>query len=141
MSAYRDRCLIRAVVVDDERAVRVLLGAGADPNARSGRGWAALHDAAARASVEVVRLLLEAGADPNAATHKGATPLHVAARLNRKEVVWELLLAGADPGARDDHDRTPEELAREAYARDAAMLLAWYAGAAAPVKRREAAGG
>ena len=52
----------------DARAVRWLLGRGADPNARWGH-WDAeltpLHLAAAQGHAEVVRLLLGAGADPS----------------------------------------------------------------------------
>jgi len=48
-------------------AVAVLLGGGADPNARSKLlGWAPLHRAAWQGSAEAVAVLLDAGADPNA---------------------------------------------------------------------------
>ena len=44
--------------------VRLILAAGADPNARQQMGWTALHAAAAHDNVEMAKALLEAGADP-----------------------------------------------------------------------------
>lgn len=43
--------------------VKMLLGAGADPNARDDLGRTPLHEAVLRNSEELVRTLLEAGAD------------------------------------------------------------------------------
>jgi ankyrin repeat protein len=42
-------------------AVRMLLGSGADPNARNNRGWTALRTTA-RGNAEIIRLLKQAGA-------------------------------------------------------------------------------
>ena len=54
--------------------VKLVLRAGADPNARQMMGYTALHAAAARDSVEMVQALLDAGADPSLQNDDGQTP-------------------------------------------------------------------
>ena len=51
--------------------IALLLGAGADPNARQSGGWTPLHAATANDDETSVRLLLEAGADPAATNDDG----------------------------------------------------------------------
>ena len=53
--------------------VRLVLQAGADPNARQMMGYTALHAAAARDNVEMVKDLLDAGADPSLTNDEGKT--------------------------------------------------------------------
>jgi len=53
--------------------VKLVLRAGADPNARQMMGYTALHAAAARDSVEMVQALLDAGADPSLRNDDGQT--------------------------------------------------------------------
>jgi uncharacterized protein len=89
-------------------AVRVLLDAGADPDA-TGTGWmigTALHSAVSARHPSVVASLLDAGADPNARQSGGWTPLHGAAH-NGDPTTTEVLLAHrADPTAVDDDGRS-----------------------------------
>ena len=49
---------------DHVDVARVLLDAGASPDARQSGGWTPLHAAAHNGSAAMVTLLLEAGADP-----------------------------------------------------------------------------
>jgi uncharacterized protein len=53
--------------------VKIVLRAGADPNARQMMGYTAMHAAAARDSVEMVQALLDAGADPFLKNDEGLT--------------------------------------------------------------------
>ena len=79
--------------------VRLLLGAGADPNkVRDKYGTFPLFMAAQNGHSEPVRLLLEGGADPNKVVPGvDAFPLLIAAHNGHAEVVRLLLDAGADP--------------------------------------------
>lgn len=66
--------------------VRMLLDAGADPNAQSASGGTPLHTAAFTGDVAVARMLLAAGADPNMKDTKELTPLDVARDRSNSEV-------------------------------------------------------
>ena len=67
--------------------VRVLLEAGADPNATQKGGWTPLHSAAGNGDAEIARLLVEKGADLHAANDEGLKPIDVA-----KEAGFESVL-------------------------------------------------
>jgi ankyrin repeat protein len=54
--------------------VKLILRAGANPNARQQLGYTALHSAAAHDNVEMAQALLEAGADPSLKSDDGQTP-------------------------------------------------------------------
>ena len=106
-------------------AVRMLLDAGADPNALAGTDgggyqmtmslYRPLHFAAGSGHAEVVDLLLDAGADPNPTDAQGmaGTPLISAVYGGHLGVVTRLVARGADAGARDEEGRTAAELAAE----------------------------
>jgi ankyrin repeat protein len=57
---------------------RILLHAGADPDARQAEGFTPLHSAAHNGAAALVRLLLERGADPRLATDDGRDALSFA---------------------------------------------------------------
>lgn len=86
--------------------MRLLLAAGADPNAKDNEGKTSLHyinEASTLNNHGAVRLLLKAGADPNAKDQDEHTPLHEAWDA---KVIKLLLAAGADPYAEDKEDCT-----------------------------------
>jgi hypothetical protein len=101
--------------------VRLLLAAGADPNAAMNhRRSGPLHYAAdgyiigpawdpAR-QVETIRCLLAAGADVNAQDKNGAAPLHRAVRTRCAAATRVLLEEGADPTLRNKPGSTPFHL-------------------------------
>lgn len=102
--------------------IRVLLDAGADPNAAMNhRGSTPLHYAAdgyitgpawnAKRQVKAIRCLLDAGADVTFRDKNGATPLHRAVRTRCAAAVGCLLSAGGDPGAKNTSGSTPFHLA------------------------------
>ena len=102
--------------------VRLLLGAGADPNAaKNHRHSTPLHYAAdgfitgpawdAKRQVATIRCLVENGADIHLQDKNGATPLHRAVRTRSAAAVKYLLELGSDPIKRNKPGSTPFHLA------------------------------
>ena len=93
--------LSRAAERGDAAALRALVAAGADVNARD-NGYTPLVFAARAGDAEAVRALLDAGADPNARAcdANGWTPLIHALHKRRREAARALVERGADVNAR-----------------------------------------
>jgi len=102
--------------------VRLLLAAGADPNAAANhRRSTPLHYAAdgfitgpawhPKRQVDTISCLLRHGANLRAPDKNGATPLHRAVRTRCADAVRCLLRAGSDPAARNKSGSTPFHLA------------------------------
>ncbi|HEY3218100.1 MAG TPA: ankyrin repeat domain-containing protein [Candidatus Limnocylindria bacterium] len=82
---------LHSAVADDagpatKDLVRMLLDAGADPNAPSATAFTPLHTAAFTGNIPVVQMLLAAGGDPHVPDNKGQTPLDVAREKQHSEV-------------------------------------------------------
>ncbi|HLZ91112.1 MAG TPA: ankyrin repeat domain-containing protein [Candidatus Acidoferrum sp.] len=86
-NAQKVTALHAAVARSDLKIAKLLLAAGADPNARQERGFAPLHDAAANGNTALVELLLQHGAQPNAKADNGQTPADLAADHGHRQVV------------------------------------------------------
>jgi uncharacterized protein len=86
------RPLHSAAAAANTRAVRDLLDAGADPNARQNGGFAPLHAAAQNGDREAIEALLAKGADPDAKTEAGKTAADFANEQGHESLVP--LLAG-----------------------------------------------
>lgn len=116
--------LMNAATVGSLDAIKILLDAGADVNARNGLDLTALiYGASAPAKV---KLLVEAGADVNAKSKFGRTALLLAAaHPGGAETVRLLLSKGADPKAKDTTNATPlAEAARANNMESLRVLLA-----------------
>jgi ankyrin repeat protein len=118
----RDTPLHLAAAGHRVHIARLLLAAGADPNAAANhRRSTPLHYAADGApgnpaydparQTKMIQTLLAAGADVHAADHNGATALHRAVRTRSAAAVECLLQAGADPTTRSRAGSTPFHLA------------------------------
>ncbi len=89
---------LHVAATGDARTMRLLLGAGIDPNLADADGLTALAHAAARADDPMTRLLLEAGASPDVdPAGPDRSLLEQAIRTGRKDLVELLLAHGADP--------------------------------------------
>jgi ankyrin repeat protein len=97
----------------DIAILKLLLSAGADPNAASDTRTpllAAVH----REWEEGVRVLLVAGADPNIDTAWAGSPaLHIAASLGLEAMLKDLIEKGADINRTDKEGRSALQLATE----------------------------
>jgi RNA polymerase sigma factor (sigma-70 family) len=125
--------LVGVAYMNNLECVRLLLEAGADPNAVNECGETALHSSLTHANESVsaadrhavVQLLIKHGADPNRRTipgmitqgfwrdtrTRGETPLHRAAAFASEETVKFLLEAGADKTIRDVNGDSPQSWA------------------------------
>jgi len=125
--------LFAAVGAGYTAAIDLLVGRGADPNARMKQlvgevpcDLAPLHIAARRGHAATVSALIAAGAHPDAGNEDHLpAPLHLAAAEGRIEAAGALLSAGADPAARERlYDSTPAGWAAYGGHEELADLLA-----------------
>jgi ankyrin repeat protein len=116
--------LIYAIKGHHPDAVQILLDAGADPAAYSGRQhFSPLALAAGEGNIDILKLLLAKGADPNVATPPAWLPLMCAAANGDCEAIKLLLDHGADPNAYNSQNFTPLRAATANGQLDAMKLL------------------
>jgi len=95
----------------DDRVMKVLLDAGANPNARDEGGATPLMHAATFGEEEAAKILIRYGADVNLKDNKGETALMYAASGLYVDTISELLAAGADVHARNLEGKTALDIA------------------------------
>lgn len=103
--------------------VRILLEAGADPNATNKRGATPLMAAAACGETKIVQALLDAGANLHLTNEAGRTALMAAVQFDKLPCAKLLLQAGADPKAVAADGATALSLARAKANREMVKLL------------------
>jgi len=75
--------------------IKLLLEAGANPNARDPRGWIPLHVAARYWSISKVEQLVSAGSDVNARDKKGMSPAMIAFEQGQTDTFGLMVAHGA----------------------------------------------
>jgi thiosulfate/3-mercaptopyruvate sulfurtransferase len=88
--------LMQAAHMGERDIVRLLIAAGAQPNARNADGNNALWFACVGSHPDIIDLLAEAGIDIDHRNDSGATPLMYAASSGKAAIVERLLAKGAD---------------------------------------------
>ena len=104
--------LLMAMFRNNKEVMRMLLEAGADPNAVGAEGDSPLRWAAENDDLEMAKLFLQFGADKTINKFGGfsrSTPLGLAAGNLSIPMIELLLNAGADPEAPDDDDEPARE--------------------------------
>jgi ankyrin repeat protein len=86
---------LHSAVADDagevtKDLVKMLIDAGADPNAKNANGSTPLHTAAFTGDIAVLEMLLEAGGDATARDKEGRSPLDIARERGNTEAAAEL---------------------------------------------------
>ena len=107
--------LHRAAQAGDIAGLQAALSAGAEVDARDGRGWTALMHAVSQGYILLVEPLLEAGASPDVRAPDGATALFMAAVLGHTEVIELLSNRGADVSVKGPKGKTAVDVARTRY--------------------------
>ena len=114
-SAQPSDILHAATRAGDLDQLRLAVETGADADARDGRGWTPLMQAANKGYTPFVATLLEAGADPNIRAPDGATALFIAALHGHSQTIELLMKADADPTIRGPKNKTAGDIARLHY--------------------------
>ena len=107
--------LHRAAQAGNIELLGAALSAGADLNARDGRGWTALMHAVNKGYTLLVEPLLAAGADPDVRAPDGSTALFMAAVHGHTEIIGLLSNRGADVSIRGPRGKTVVDAARVRY--------------------------
>lgn len=96
-----------ACYYDNPRTLEVILQGGADPFINDYNGYAPIHWAVWKNSIDCIKLLLNYGADPCAHNFALREPIHIAARQGFVPLLEFLISKGANINAQTIDGRTP----------------------------------
>ncbi|KAK6055713.1 ankyrin repeat protein [Cooperia oncophora] len=108
--------------------INLLVGRGADVNARDSYGMTPLHHGAMKGNEPAVKALIKHGADVNAKTIKGTTPLLTACVHGYDEIIQTLLSNGADTSGTDKRMNSVYHIAAHHGRSDTLKLLLQHGG-------------
>ena len=114
--------MVYAIDQGNIELVKILLEAGADPNAKTQSGQVPVIQALD--NPEIFKLLIKYKANLDVTDSYGNTPLVNAVQNNNIEMVKALIEAGADKNKADQAGTTPLELAKRNFYSDIEKLLA-----------------
>lgn len=103
--------------------LRLLLDAGANPNAVKNLGQSVFVSSVRHNDLEIIEALLNAGADINARDQDDKTALIIAIEWRHLDIIEALLNAGADIHAEDANRRTALDIATEGQYEPAVELI------------------
>jgi uncharacterized protein len=121
--AAGDGPVTKAVKAEDLQAVRALIKAGTDVNAKSPDGSTPLLWAAERSAHEIAQALIAAKASVDTPNDYGVTPLLHASRIGDAAMVDILLRGGANPSLAHPEGETPLLAAARSGSVQAVRLL------------------
>ena len=91
---------------------KILIGLGANVNAKDGNQKTPLHKASVNGHTQIVEMLLHNGVNVNALNEFDFTPLHFAAQNGHLGIVKTLLKHGAEKDLKSYFNTTPLDLAK-----------------------------
>lgn len=109
VNAEKKTALFHAVMLDKVEAVRMLLDAGADSNAKDVFDNRPLHFTQ---SVQAVTLLVASGGKINVKNRAGNTPLHYACLFQNVEVAKILVASGSSEAVVNEVGESPSDMAK-----------------------------
>lgn len=115
--------LMELAYTNQTGAMEILIGRGADVNARNQKGCRPLMYAAQKGHVKAMEILIKANADFNAENQEKMTALMIAAKGGHLGAVQLLLKEQADIFKRNNEDQTALNLAVEAQHFDVAECI------------------
>lgn len=120
LNTHKDTPLHVAASIGNQKALKVLLEAGANPSVKNKRGMTPIMNASRKGSMELIRELLNRGASIEDTDAFGNTCLFYAVESNTPHVFEALVSAGADPHRLN----TQRETLHHAAAKHASLEMA-----------------
>jgi ankyrin repeat protein len=115
--------LLIAVQENEREIVELLLGAGANVNAKNKDGQTSLIMAASKGHIKIAEILIANGAKVNIKNNNGWTALMIAASYKHPKIAELLIMKGANIEARNIHGATSLYIAAYHGDRDIVSLL------------------